>query len=114
MIQEDRSMLRRALIVVTSLGLLLATAVSVDARSINAQNTYAVHNLVSDNFVPGTLHEPNLVNGSGLTAGPATRWWVTNNGTNTATLHNGDGAARSLVLSVHNARTGAACNGPAH
>jgi uncharacterized protein (TIGR03118 family) len=113
MIQEDRSMLRRALIVVTSLGLLLATAVSVDALSINAQNTYTVHNLVSDNFVPGTLDDPNLVNGWGLTAGPTTPWWVANNGTNTSTLYNGDGTPRSLVVSVHNAPTGAVFNGTA-
>src|SRR5438874_10366322 len=109
--QEDDSMVQRALIVAASLGLLLATAMSVNARSINAQNNYTVHNLVSDNFVAGTVHDPNLVNGWGLTAGPATPWWVADNGTDSSTLYDGTGAPRPLVVAVHNAPTGAVFNG---
>ena len=63
--------------------------------------------------MPGTLHDPNLVNGWGLTAGATTPWWVANNGTNTSTLYNGDGTARSLIVSVHKAPTGAVFNGTA-
>jgi uncharacterized protein (TIGR03118 family) len=109
--QEEDSMVRRALIVAASLGLLLATALSVDARSINAQNRYTVRNLVSDNFVPGTVHDSHLVNGWGLTAGPATPWWVANNGTDSSTLYDGNGTPRPLVVTVHNAPTGAVFNG---
>ena len=72
---------------------------------------YTVHNLVSDNFVAGTVHDPNLVNGWGLTAGPATPWWVADNGTDSSTLYDGTGAPRPLVVAVHNAPTGAVFNG---
>jgi len=109
--QEDDFMVRRALILAASLGLLLATAIPVDARNINANNRYTVKDLVSDNFVPGTVHDGHLVNGWGLTAGPRTPWWVANNGTDTSTLYGGDGTPRSLVVSVPVAPTGAVFNG---
>ena len=35
----------------------------------------------------------NLVNAWGLTAGPTTPWWVSDNGTDKSTLYNGDGTA---------------------
>lgn len=65
---------------------------------------YAQRNLVSDGFVPAERVDPNLVNGWGITRGPTTPWWVSNNGTGTSTLYDGDGVPRPLVVSV----TGAA------
>ncbi len=61
---------------------------------------YAQRNLVSD--VPGLAErvDPNLVNGWGIVRAPATPWWVSNNGTGTSTLYDGDGVPRALVVAV--------------
>ncbi len=62
--------------------------------------TYVQRNLVSDGFVPAERIDPNLVNGWGVAHGPASPWWVSDNGTGVATLYDGDGAPRPLVVSV--------------
>ena len=62
--------------------------------------TYMQRNLVSDGFVPAERVDANLVNPWGITHGPTTPWWVSNNGTGTATLYDGGGVPRSLVVSV--------------
>ena len=72
---------------------------------------YSVRNLVSDGFVPAEHTDLNLVNGWGITAGPSTPWWVANNGTDTSTLYDGNGIARSLVVQVEGGPTGAVFNG---
>ncbi len=52
---------------------------------------YRQTNLVSD--IPGLARftDPNLVNSWGLSHGPTTPWWVSDNGTGVATLYKGDG-----------------------
>src|SRR5205807_1867027 len=52
---------------------------------------YRQTNLVSD--IPGlaAVTDPNLVNSWGLSHGPTTPWWVSDNGTGVATLYKGDG-----------------------
>ena len=55
----------------------------------------------------------NLVNGWGLSAGPTTPWWTSNNGTNTTTLYNGSGAKQALTVAVPGAPTGTVYNGNA-
>jgi uncharacterized protein (TIGR03118 family) len=72
---------------------------------------YVVRNLVSDGFVLAEHTNPNLVNAWGLAAGPTTPWWVADNGTDTATLFDGNGIARSLVVGVEGGPTGAVFNG---
>ena len=61
---------------------------------------YVRTNLVSD--LPNTARftDSNLVNPWGLVAGPMTPWWVADNGTGVSTLYNGDGIARSLVVTI--------------
>ncbi len=76
-------------------------------------NAYTVHNLVSD--VPGAADQTdsNLVNAWGLTAGPTSPWWVSDNGTDVSTLYSTDGTSVSpvpLVVSVPSAPTGAVFN----
>src|SRR5512146_278880 len=61
---------------------------------------YLQRNLVSDGFVPAEHTDPHLVNGWGIVRGPTTPWRVSNNGTGTSTLYDGEGVARSLVVSV--------------
>jgi uncharacterized protein (TIGR03118 family) len=53
------------------------------------------------------------VNGWGLSAGPTTPWWVSNNGTNTSTLYDGTGAKQALTVAVPGGPTGTVFNGSA-
>ena len=96
--------------VLAAISLLLVATSPAAARNINAQNRYAVDRLVSD--VPGeaATTDPHLVNGWGITAGPATPWWVSDNGTNLSTLYTGAGAPLALVVGVPGAPTGTTFN----
>jgi uncharacterized protein (TIGR03118 family) len=78
---------------------------------VNRDPGYNVQGLVSDQPGVAATTDPNLVNAWGLVAGPATPWWVANNGTNTSTLYNGLGTILPLVVSVPGAPTGAVFNG---
>jgi len=105
-------MARRALALAASLGLLLAAALPVTARNINADNLYTVNNLRSD--VPGAaaVLDPDLVNGWGIVASATSPWWVSDNGTSRSTLYNGNTNAKlGLVVSVPGAPTGIVFNG---
>src|SRR4029077_4993225 len=75
-------------------------AVLVASSSASNGNAYTVHNLVSDGAVPADHTAARLVNAWGLAAGPATPWWVADNGTNLSTLYNATGGAVALVVSV--------------
>ncbi len=84
------------------------------AASAQQANLYTVHPLVSDSAsvsAPGA--DASLVNGWGLSAGPATPWWTSNNGTNTSTLYNGAGAKQALTVAVAGGPTGTVFNGTA-
>jgi uncharacterized protein (TIGR03118 family) len=117
---------------VVSLGAVATTAASADGRShndrdgrrgqhfrghhrrhhfVNRDPGYNVQALVSDQPGVAATTDPNLVNAWGLVAGPATPWWVANNGTNTSTLYDGLGTILPLVVSVPGAPTGAVFNG---
>ena len=52
---------------------------------------YRQTNLVSDLPNIARFQDPNLVNSWGLSHGPTTPWWVSDNGTGVATLYKGDG-----------------------
>ena len=93
-------------------GALIALALGWVAPA-GAKNLYNVDRLVSDNGVPGTTIDPNLVNAWGLAAGPMTPWWVADNGTDASTLYTGAGAAIPLVVSVGGGPTGLVFNGSA-
>jgi uncharacterized protein (TIGR03118 family) len=72
-----------------------------------ADDVFTVHNLVSDTA------DATLVNGWGLSAGPTTPWWVSDNGKNATTLYNGAGAKQALTVAVPGAPTGTVFNGSA-
>ncbi len=74
-------------------------------------NRYTITNLVSDQPGQAMTTDPNLVNAWGLTAGPTTPWWVSDNGTNLSTLYDGDGNIIPLVVTVDGAPTGTVFNG---
>jgi uncharacterized protein (TIGR03118 family) len=90
---------------------IVVTALAVTAAAGAVSGGYVVKPLVSNNGVPGTITDPNLVNAWGLTAGPATPWWVADNGANVSTLYTGAGAIVPLVVDVGDAPTGTVFNG---
>lgn len=103
-------MVRRALVLAAGLGLALAATAPVSAANINSQNLYSVHDLVADQIGQAAKVDPNLVNGWGLTRGPTTPWWVSDNGTDKSTLYQGSGNILSLVVDVPTRPTGTVFN----
>jgi uncharacterized protein (TIGR03118 family) len=65
---------------------------------------YAQTNLVSDLPHIARVQDKNLVNSWGLVHGPATPWWVADNGTGVSTLYDGNGtpfpAGSPLVVTI--------------
>jgi uncharacterized protein (TIGR03118 family) len=98
-----------------ALALASAAVLAVLAGGAGARATddiFSVHALVSDSAAtpaPGT--DAKLVNGWGLSAGPTTPWWASNNGTNTSTLYSGVGAKAALTVTVAGGPTGTVFNG---
>jgi uncharacterized protein (TIGR03118 family) len=97
----------RHLVVGLAAGAALAASAATGAVS---DDVYTVHNLVAD--APGSAPavDASLVNGWGLSAGPTTPWWVSNNGTNTSTLYNAVGAKQALTVAVSGGPTGTVFN----
>jgi len=84
------------------------------AAAATSPNAYRVTPLVSDNGVPGTAVDANLTNAWGLVAGPATPWWVSDNGADMSTLYNGTGVKVAAIHpTVASAPTGVVFNGNA-
>lgn len=90
-----------------------AIVVAGSASGGIADDVFTVHNLVSDTAGPAPTADASLVNGWGLSAGPTTPWWVSNNATNTSTLYNGSGAKQALTVAVPGGPTGTVFNGVA-
>jgi len=105
------------LVAMVSLMAGIATAASAGhehARAAVAGDGYVVHNLVSDQTGVADKLDPNLVNAWGLTALPASPWWVADNGTDKTTVYQADGTAfptaSPIVVGVPSAPTGAVAN----
>jgi uncharacterized protein (TIGR03118 family) len=82
-------------------------AIAVAAALAAATNSYSAHQLVDQ------ASDPSLVNGWGLSAGPTTPWWVSDNGTDVSTLYQGSGTKAALTVSVPGGPTGTVFNGDA-
>ena len=91
----------RVTIALAAVASLLALAPAAAATSPNA---YTVTPLVSDNGVAGTTVDVSLTNAWGLVAGPATPWWVSDNGANMSTLYTAGGVK---VTAIHPTVAGA-------
>jgi uncharacterized protein (TIGR03118 family) len=63
-------------------------------------DSYSVHNLVSDGFVPADFTDPDLVNPWGIVFAPNAPVWVNDNGSGLSTLYNGLGVKNALVVTV--------------
>src|SRR5712691_7064023 len=85
----------RLLAVVMTLAtlLLLLVPVAAYAQANTAHGFYQQTNLVSDLPNSAKFQDPNLLNPWGLSHGPTTPWWVSDNGAGVATLYNGGGQA---------------------
>jgi uncharacterized protein (TIGR03118 family) len=72
----------------------------VFVSSLSAQNSYLVHNLVSDVAGMADHVDPNLINpwGNGFSSGSP--FWIANNGTGTSTLYEDTGVAIPLVVKI--------------
>jgi uncharacterized protein (TIGR03118 family) len=90
----------------------IATTVLAAAGSAAGPDIYTVYKVISDgSAVQATASDKSLVNGWGLSAGPTTPWWTSNNGSNTSTLYNGVGAKQALTVAVPGGPTGTVFNG---
>jgi uncharacterized protein (TIGR03118 family) len=76
-------------------------------------NAFTVTNLVTDSGSSAPTVDASLVNAWGLSVGPTTPWWTSNNGTNTSTLYSGTGAKQALTVTVAGGPTGTVFNGSA-
>lgn len=77
----------------------LSAALSFPAFAQDTSQQYTQTNLVSD--LPGNgLPDTNLVNPWGLARSSGGPWWVSDNGTGLATLYDGTGAAKPLVVTI--------------
>jgi uncharacterized protein (TIGR03118 family) len=93
-------------------GLLIAWGASLAGAKAQA-DIYSVHPLVADAAGSAPAADASLVNGWGLSAGPTTPWWTSNNGSNTSTLYSGAGVKAALTVAVPGAPTGTVFNGNA-
>ncbi len=99
---------RRVLI---ALGIMLGVAV-VATTPLNAAGptSFSMVPLVSDQPGVAPATDPDLVNAWGLTSGPTSPWWVSDNGTDKSTLYRGDGTKQALVVRVDGGPTGTVFN----
>ena len=103
---------RRLAAAVAVLAVVAWVAAAANARS--EANIYSVHQLVADAAAAGApTVDASLVNGWGLSAGPTTPWWTSNNGSNTSTLYSGAGVKSALTVAVPGGPTGTVFNGNA-
>jgi uncharacterized protein (TIGR03118 family) len=105
--------MRTTRLMIATAAIAAAVLVAGSASGGIADDVFTVHNLVSDQSGPAPVTDASLVNAWGLSAGPATPWWTSNNGTNTSTLYNGSGAKQALTVAVPGAPSGTVFNGSA-
>src|SRR5262245_55217890 len=90
---------------------LLVLGVLITGASAQQNNNYAVHNLVSDGFLPAAHTDPNLVNSWGLARSSTSPWWVADADSGVSTIYNSTGVPQSLVVTVPGEPTGIVFNG---
>ncbi len=86
-------------------GFLAVACVAVSASAAHALTLFDQTDLVTDNqqalaaegFAPAQFVDPNLINPWGMSSSATSPLWVSNQGTGTATLYNGQGQAFPLA-----------------
>ena len=105
--------MRTLILRVASAAVAASLLVAGSAAGGIADVVFTVHGLVGDASGSAPATDATLVNGWGLSAGPTTPWWVSDNGTNSTTLYNGAGAKVPLTVAVPGGPTGTVFNGAA-
>ncbi|WP_018433345.1 TIGR03118 family protein [Paraburkholderia atlantica] len=72
------------------------------------QSSFAATALVSDGAVPAAHTDANLKNPWGVAFNPKGFAWVADNGTNVASLYDGNGVPQSLVVTIPDGKNGSA------
>src|SRR5580765_1972568 len=89
----------------------LLKTVTAAAQERSGPDIFTMHSLVSDDAsTAAPAKDASLVNGWGLSVGPTTPWWTSNNGTNTSTLYSGAGTKAALTVAVPGGPTGTVFN----
>ena len=86
----------------------IISGAAVLLASAAANAAYVQTNLVTDDqafltsqgYAPAAFVDPHLINPWGVSHGPTSPFWVSNQGDATSTLYNGAGAPQPLVVSV--------------
>jgi uncharacterized protein (TIGR03118 family) len=79
---------------------LLSLASAATPATPSPQNSYLVHNLVSDLPDTADFQDPNLVNPWGIATTATSPFWIGNNGSGTSTLYGTTGTAVALVVTI--------------
>src|SRR6185312_5573499 len=87
-----------------------AVVMALGATAVAGEPSFEQVNLVSDQPGHAKFTDADLVNAWGIAHSPTSPWWVANNGSNTATLYNGDGDKQALTVSVPGDPTGQVFN----
>ena len=61
---------------------------------------YKQTDLVSNTSGSAPVADPQLINAWGLSRGPGSAWWVSDQATGVSTLYNGAGEKQSLVVTI--------------
>src|ERR1700754_2134311 len=92
-----------------ALSILVACGGGGGSGSVNTtMQSFAETLLVSDGAVPAAHTDPNLKNAWGIAFNPNGFVWVADNGTNVASLYDGNGVPQTLVVSIPNGINGSA------
>src|SRR5262249_37049999 len=86
----------------------LACGLAFSSTGAIAASSYDVESLVTDDqsalaaagFEPAAFVDPNLINPWGMSFSSTGPFWVSNQGTQTSTLYNGEGQPQSLIVSI--------------
>jgi uncharacterized protein (TIGR03118 family) len=92
---------------------LVAAVLAGSVSAAPSDDVFTVTNLVADTGSAAASVDGSLVNPWGLSAGPTTPWWTSNNGSNDSTLYSGSGAKQALTVAVAGGPTGTVFNGSA-
>jgi uncharacterized protein (TIGR03118 family) len=84
----------------TLLRLTASTALSLSMGAVAFGQHYIQTNLDDNTSGVAQATDPQLLNAWGLTRGPGSAWWVSDNRAGVATLYNGPGAKQSLVVTI--------------
>lgn len=96
------------------IGTAAALALCAAAAPAATAPLFNVTNLVSDGSVPAKTIDPDLINPWGVSFGPTSPFWVSDNGAGVTTLYNGAGAKLGLTVTIPttpSAPTGQVFNG---